>query len=183
MGKVIWWNMVTVDGFFEGPGNDIGWFVFDEELEKYIRETQEDAKALLFGRKTYQLMAGYWPSAEGWIADFMNGAEKHVFSTTLESADWNNTRLVREKAPEEVSKLKAGKDGDIFLFGSADFAATLVEHDLIDEYRIGLNPLILGKGTPMFKGSGGKLGLTLLEARPLKSGLIVLHYGREQRRI
>jgi dihydrofolate reductase len=180
MRKVIMWNMVTVDGFFEGPNSDISWFMFDEELEKYIRETQKDADTLLFGRKTYQLMAAYWPSEQGWIADFMNSVEKYAFSTTLEGADWNNTKLVSDNVPEEVSKLKAGKDGDIFLFGSADLAATLIEHDLIDEYRIGVNPLILGTGTPLFKGRAGKLNLKLLETRPLKSGLVILHYGRER---
>ena len=179
MRKVIMWNMVTVDGFFEGPNSDISWFMFDEELEKYIKETQKDADTLLFGRKTYQLMAAYWPSEQGWIADFMNSVEKYVFSTALEGVDWNNTKLVGDNVPEEVSKLKAGKDGDIFLFGSANFAATLIEHDLIDEYRIGVNPVILGTGTPLFKG-GSRLNLKLLETRSLKSGLVILHYWRER---
>src|SRR5690606_18559114 len=93
MRKLIMWNMVTVDGYFEGPDRDIGWFLFEDELENYIRETQSTADTLVFGRVTYEMMAGYWPTAQGWIADFMNGIEKVVFSRTLASADWNNTKL------------------------------------------------------------------------------------------
>ncbi|TIP62669.1 dihydrofolate reductase family protein, partial [Mesorhizobium sp.] len=91
MRKLIIWDMVSVDGFFEGPDRDISWFVFEEELENYIRETQENADTLIFGRVTFELMAAYWPSEQGWIADFMNNIEKVVFSRTLKSADWNNT--------------------------------------------------------------------------------------------
>ncbi|RVI64999.1 dihydrofolate reductase family protein, partial [Sinorhizobium meliloti] len=91
MRKVIMWDMVSVDGFFEAPGHDVGWFVFEEELDAYIRETQFEAGTLLFGRTTYELMAAYWPSSRDHIAAFMNGVEKYVFSKTLASADWNNT--------------------------------------------------------------------------------------------
>ncbi len=180
MRKVIMWNMVTVDGFFEGPGRDISWFVFDDDLEKYILETQDEADTLIFGRVTYEMMASYWPAAEGRIADFMNKAHKVVFSRTLQRADWNNTTLLKDNVPADIAKLKAAQGGDIFLFGSADLASTLVEHDLIDEYRIGFNPLLLGTGTPLFKGGAGKLGLNLLETRPLKSGLVIIHYGRQR---
>ena len=93
MGKVIMWDMVSVDGFFEAPDHDIGWFVFDDELGSYVTETQKEAALLLFGRITYEMMAGYWPTAEGQIADFMNSVEKVVFSRTLKSAVWNNSRV------------------------------------------------------------------------------------------
>lgn len=178
MRKLIAWDMITLDGFFEGPNKgDIDWFLFEEEeLEPYILESQMRAGTLLFGRVTYEGMAEYWRSAEGTIAEFMNSVEKVVFSRTLESADWSNTRLVKDNAAEEVSKLK-GQDGRaIFVFGSADFTSTLIEHDLIDEYRIGINPLLLGTGTPFFKGSKRRVDLKLVEARPLKSGLVILHY-------
>ncbi|TIR46069.1 MAG: dihydrofolate reductase, partial [Mesorhizobium sp.] len=95
--------------------------------ENYIRETQENADTLIFGRVTYELMAAYWPSEQGWIADFMNNIEKVVFSRTLKSADWNNTKLFNGNVAEEVSKLKARDGGDIFVFGSADLTATLME--------------------------------------------------------
>jgi dihydrofolate reductase len=180
MRKVIMWNMVTLDGFFEGPNKgQIDWFLFDDELEKYIIDSQMSADMLLFGRVTYEGMAAYWPSAEGQIADFMNSVPKVVFSRTLERADWNNTRLVKENVPEEVSQLKQQPDGDIFVFGSADFASTLMQHGLVDEYRFGINPVVLGGGTPFFKGSPHRLNLKLLEARTLKSGLVLLHYKPE----
>jgi dihydrofolate reductase len=179
MRKVIMWDMVTVDGFFEGPNHDISWFVFDEELEGYINETQERAGTLIFGRITYQLMAAYWPSEQGRIADFMNGIEKYVFSRSLESTDWNNTTLIKDDVTGTVSRLKAEIGGDIFLFGSADLASTLIEHDLIDEVRLGINPVILGRGTPLFKGRDRSIGMTLLSARTLKSGVVILHYAPE----
>jgi dihydrofolate reductase len=180
MRKLIMWNMVTLDGFFEGPAKgQIDWFRFDADLEKYILETQQSADTLLFGRVTYKGMAAYWPSAEGQIADFMNSVPKVVFSRTMEKADWNNTRLVKEQAPEEVSKLKQRPGGDIFVFGSADFSATLIEHGLVDEYRFGINPVLLGSGVPFFKGGAATRNLALIEARPLNSGLVILHYRPE----
>jgi len=176
MRRVIMWDMVTVDGYFEGPNKNIDWFLFDDELEKYILETQMSADTLLFGRVTYQLMADYWPSAEGQIADFMNAVPKVVFSRTLDKAEWNNTRLVKDNVPGEITKLKQQPGKDIFLFGSANFASTLMQHGLIDEYRLGVNPVVLGTGTPLFNGGRDKLDLRLLETRPLKSGVVILHY-------
>ena len=181
MRKLIMWNMVTVDGYFEGPDRDIGWFLFEDELENYIRETQSKADTLVFGRVTYEMMAGYWPTAQGWIADFMNGIEKIVFSRTLASADWNNTKLFRENVPEEILKLKAREGGDIYLFGSADLASTLMRHNLIDEYHLGINPVILGSGTPLFKDSPERMPLKHIETRTLKSGVVILHYAPESR--
>ncbi|TKD43666.1 MAG: dihydrofolate reductase [Mesorhizobium sp.] len=181
MRKLIIWDMVTVDGFLEGPDRDISWFVFEEELENYIRETQEKADTLIFGRVTYELMAAYWPSEQGWIANFMNKIEKVVFSRTLKSADWNNTKLFNGNVAEEVSKLKTRDGGDIFVFGSADLTATLMEHGLIDEYHLGINPVILGRGTPLFKGGPNRIPLKHLETRTLKSGVVILHYAPESR--
>jgi len=176
MRKLILWDMVTLNGLFEGPDHDISWFVFEDELENYIRETQAAADTLLFGRVTYEMMATYWPSAEGWIADFMNGVEKVVFSRTLSKAEWNNTRLVKDDVAGKVAKLKKASGNDIFVFGSADFSATLIKEGLVDEYRIGINPVVLGRGVPLFKEGMDRVDLTLLEARPLKSGVVILHY-------
>lgn len=174
--KLILWNMVSLDGMFEGLDRDIGWFVFEDELEKYILETQQAADTLLFGRVTYELMASYWPAAEGRIADFMNSARKFVFSRSLDEASWANTTLVRDNAAEEIEKLKRQPGGDIFVFGSADFSATPIRRGLVDEYRFGINPLVLGKGMPFFKPDEGRIDLKLIETRPLKSGLIIVHY-------
>ena len=176
MRKVIMWDMVSVDGFFEAPGHDIDWFVFEDELAAYIGETQLEAGTLLFGRVTYEMMAAYWPSAEGDIATFMNGIEKFVFSKTLASADWNNTTLVSGDAVAEVERLKERGGGSIFIFGSADFAATLTARGLVDEYRLGINPVLLGKGTPLFQDIPERTKLDLTQVRPLKSGVVILHY-------
>jgi len=176
MRKVIMWNMVSIEGLFEAPGHDLSWFVFDDELGNYITDSQQGADLLLFGRVTYEMMAAYWPSAEGQIADFMNTVEKVVFSRTLKSADWNNTRLVADDVPGEVARLKQQNGGDIFVFGSADLAATLVRHGLVDEYRFGFNPVLLGSGTPLFKGGFDRISLNLVRAMPLKSGVVIMHY-------
>lgn len=176
MRRLIMWNMVTLDGMFEGPGRDISWFVFDDELEKYIIETQAAADTLLFGRVTYQLMADYWPKAEGTIAEFMNRVPKIVFSRTLAGVDWANTTLVRDNAADEIARIKRQPGKDIFVFGSADFSQTPMRHGLVDEYRFGVNPVVLGRGTPFFKGGEPQTELKLIETRPLNSGVVILHY-------
>jgi dihydrofolate reductase len=179
--KIVMWNMVTIDGFFSEPDGDLGWFVFDDELRKYIDDTQDEADTILFGRKTYQMMADYWPSAEGTIATFMNSVEKVVVSTTLDRAGWNNAKLVKDDVPEEMTKLKRRKGRDIRLIGSADLASTSIQHDLIDEYRLGINPVVLGRGVPLFKQGVSKLNLKLLHAQTLKSGVAILHYVPERK--
>lgn len=180
MRKLIMWNMLTLDSYVEGPDKgEIDWFRFDEDLERYILDTQLAAGTLLFGRVTYEGMAAYWPAAQGRIAGFMNSVPKVVFSTTLAKADWNNTTLVTENAPEAVAKLKQQPGGDIFVFGSAGFSDTLIKHDLVDEYRFGINPILLGSGVPFFKGGAERRNLRLIEATPLRSGLVILHYTPE----
>jgi len=176
MRKVVMWNMVTPEGYFEAPGHDLSWFVFDDELGSYITDSQKEASLLLFGRSTYEMMAAYWPTAEGQIADFMNSVEKVVFSRTLKGADWNNTRLVGDDVPGEVRRLKATGSGDIFVFGSADLAATLVPVGLVDEFRFGVNPVLLGSGVPLLKGGFERTSLELLSVKALKSGVVILHY-------
>jgi dihydrofolate reductase len=181
MRKLIVWNMVTLDGLFEGPKKwDLDWheYVWGEEMEKFSTEQLKTADMLLFGRITYQGMADYWTTAtgEGEVADFMNGLPKVVFSRTLEKADWNNTRLVKANAEAEVRQLKQQPGQNLFIFGSADFSARMLAAGLIDEYRLGMNPLVLGAGGPLFKPSPSRLRLKLLEARPMKSGLVLLRY-------
>jgi dihydrofolate reductase len=178
MRKLIMWNLMTLDGYVEGPDRDIGWHedVWGDELQQVSIEQGNEAGALLFGRITYELMASYWPSAKGEIADSMNGLPKIVASRTLEKADWHNTRLVRDNVPEEIARLKAESGKDVFTFGSADLSASLIPHGLIDELRICVVPLVLGGGTPLFKASPERLKLRLVSTRPLTSGAVVLHY-------
>lgn len=177
------WNLVTLDGFFEGRKSwEIDWheYVWGEELERFSVEQSKSIGMLLFGRVTYEGMAGYWSTQKGQIADFMNSIPKIVFSKTLESADWNNTRLVKGKPEEEVARLKKHLGKDLYIFGSANLSATLTEHGLIDEYRLGFAPVVLGGGNPLFKDSPNRLRLKLVEARPLKSGCVILRYQPEK---
>jgi dihydrofolate reductase len=183
MRKVILLNMITLDGFFDGPGEGfekIDWHHADEEWEDYSVELLSGADTLLFGRKTYEGFAAFWPTQEGEVARLLNEIEKVVFSTTLTEASWQHTRLVREHVPEAVAELKTQPGKSVVVFGSADFAATLMQHNLIDEYRIAVNPLILSQGTPLFKGYTGRRELRLLDTRIFRSGIVELRYAPEQ---
>ena len=178
------WNLVTLDGFFEGPKSwELDWHdsVWGDELEKYSIEQSKSTGMLLFGRVTYEGMASYWPSQKGEIADFMNTIPKIVFSKTMKKAEWNNTTLVKGNALEEVAKLKRQPGKNIFVFGSANLSSTLLEHDLFDEIDLALAPVILGRGNPLFKASPDRLKMKLLEARPLKSGGVILRYEPERK--
>jgi len=175
------WNLVTLDGFFEGRKSwDIGWHdtVWGEELEKFSLEQSKSIGALLFGRVTYEGMAGYWSKEKGDIADFMNAVPKLVFSKTLARADWNNTKVVKQNAEGEVAKLKKESGNDLYIFGSANLSAAFTRKGLIDEYRLCVAPIVLGGGNPLFKESPEHLKLKLTEARPLKSGGVILRYER-----
>jgi len=181
MRKVIVWNMVTLDGYFEGPKPwEIDWhdYVWGEELQRFSLDQMQEVGTLLFGRKTYEGMAGYWSTAKGETAELMNSIPKVVFSNTLETAEWNNTRLVRGSAEKEIGRLKQEPGKDLFILGSANLTGSLTKQGLIDEYRIGLTPVVLGGGTPMFKPSEERVRLKLLEARPMQSGAVLLRYAR-----
>jgi dihydrofolate reductase len=180
MARLIIWNLMSLDGYFEGPNHDLSFHedVWGPELQELSLEQLRAAGALLFGRLTYRLMADYWPTAEGEIgeiADFMNSLPKVVVSRTLKKSDWGNTRIVGENAAEQVAKLKRDTEKDIYVFGSANLSATLIAAKLFDEFRIGLAPRLLGGGTPLFK-PGERRKLRLIEASPHANGLVRLRY-------
>jgi dihydrofolate reductase len=173
--------MITLDGFFEGPNHELDWHNVDAEFNEFAINQLNEIGVLMFGRVTYQIMASYWPTPDAIkddpiVTGKMNSMAKIVFSKTLEKAEWNNTRLVRKGAPEEILKLKQHPGKDIAIFGSSDLAVTLIPHGLIDEYRIMVNPVVLGSGKPLFKGINGKLSLKLLETKTFKSGNVLLYY-------
>ena len=178
MRQLIMWNLITLDGFFEGRKKwELDWheYVWGEELERLSIEQTKSADMILFGRVTYEGMAAYWPSAKGEVADIMNSIPKVVFSNTLERADWNNTRLVKGRAEDEVAKLKKqGSGGDMFVFGSADLSSSLIRAGLFDEYRLCIVPMVLGGGTPLFKPAPERVRMNLLETRQLKTGGVIL---------
>ncbi len=181
MRKIILFNMISVDGYFEGINQSIEWHNVDDEFNVFAIEQLNDADLLIFGRKTYDLMAGYWPTISATtddptVAFKMNTIPKIVFSRTMEKAEWNNTKIVRENITEEITNLKNQAGKDIFIFGSADLASSLRELDLIDEYRIMINPVVLGSGKPLFVNINNKLNLKLLKTRIFNSGNVLLYY-------
>jgi dihydrofolate reductase len=179
MRKIMLLVMTSLDGFFEGLGEGwerIDWHHADEEWEEYSIELLRATDTLLFGRKTYEGFAEYWPAQDGELARLLNAVRKVVFSTTLTEAAWHGSQLVRDQVPETVAELKAQPGKDIVIFGSADFAATLTRHGLIDEYRIAINPVVLGDGTPLFKDHAVRRNLRLLGARIFRSGIVELRY-------
>jgi dihydrofolate reductase len=181
MKKVILFNMLTLDGFYEGPDGDIDWHNVDNEFNQFAIDQTGTAGGLLFGRRTYEMMAGYWPTPQGVqddpeVAALMNSLPKVVFSRTLQQAGWNNTRIARGDLRDEIEKLKSEPGNDLFLFGSGELARSLINQDLIDEYRLMVNPVLLGRGTPLFSGLGHRRDLKLLSARPFRSGNVLLSY-------
>ena len=180
MGKIVMWNLMTLDGYFEGTKKwdlDFHNQVWGNELERLSLEQLNQCNSLIFGRVTYEGMAAYWTTAtgEGEVAGFMNSLPKIVFSRTLTKADWNNTRLVKDNIEGEVAKLKQSEK-DSFIFGSADLSATLMKLGLIDEYRICVVPMILGGGTLLFKPNTEQLKLQLLNTQVLNNGGVILRY-------
>ena len=176
MRRLVVWNLMTLDGCFEGSQPwDLGFHetVWGEELEQY--SLQHEAGTLLFGRRTYEGMYDYWSQATGPIADMMNGIDKAVASRTLTEATWNNTRLLKGEAVETVRALKSEDGNDVFVFGSADLLDSLLGAGLVDEYRICLAPVVLGDGNPLFK-PGRKVNMRLQGSRQLKTGGMILTY-------
>ena len=181
MRKVFLFMMVTLDGFFEGPNQEIDWHNVDEEFNEFAINQLHDVDMLLFGRVTYEGMASFWPTAfakenDPIVAEMMNTIPKIVFSKTLDKAEWQNTRLVKENVAEEISKLKQQPGKDLAIFGSSDLAVSLIEMGLLDELRIMVTPVVLGNGKPLFKGINDKLNLKLLKAQPFRSGNVLLYY-------
>jgi dihydrofolate reductase len=181
MRKLILWNIVTLDGLFEGEKPwDLSFhkLVWGPELEEMsIRQLQE-ADMLVFGEKTYQGMANYWPSADGddaKVATLMNSIAKVVCSPNLEKTEWNNTSIVRD-AVTELSELKKGGEGPMYIFGSANLSESLLNAGLIDEIRLCVAPIILGKGRRLFTDQTVTLNLGLLEARMLSNRGVLLRY-------
>jgi dihydrofolate reductase len=179
MRKLVVWNLMTLDGSFEGTEKwDLAFHntAWGDELRAFSQAQAEEVGTLMFGRVTYKGMAAHWSKETGPIADFMNGVEKVVVSKTLEKADWNNSRLLEGELPGAVEKLKRQPGKDIYVFGSADLVAALLRHELVDEYRVCIAPVVLGKGNPLFEPSDRTLGMKLIKTTPLKTGAVIVYY-------
>jgi dihydrofolate reductase len=180
MRKLIVWNVVTLDGCFEGEKSwDLSFhnLVWGPELEALSLEQLREADMLVFGKNTYKGMAEYWPTAEteGEVSGLMNGIAKVVCSTSLEKAEWNNTTIVRDGILE-LRSLKEQGDKPMYIFGSGKLTESLLNAGLIDEIRLCVAPIILGKGRRLFTDENTTRNLKLLESRSLQNGGVILRY-------
>ena len=181
MGKIILFDMLSLDGFFEGPGGSLDWHNVDEEFQTFAIEQLDAAAGLLFGRVTFDFMAAFWPGREAleldpMTAERMNGLPKFVFSRAGKMAEWSNSRMVGEVVPEKLRAMKAESPKDLLLLGSAVLTESLAACGLIDEYRLMINPVILGAGRPLFSKTGGRQALGLIAARSFGNGNVLLSY-------
>ena len=184
MGRIVMPVSVSLDGFHEGPDADLGWQVVDEELHQHFNEELARMSAFLDGRVSYELMAGYWPTADedpastpavAAFAGIWRDMPKVVYSRTLAEAGWNS-RIVREVVPAEVRAMADAAPGDLAL-GGARLAAAFRREGLVDEYRLYVHPVVLGEGTPLFDPAEGSVRLALADApRTFGSGVVLLRY-------
>jgi dihydrofolate reductase len=178
MRKLIMWNVISLDGYFEGEKAwdlDFHNLAWGKELEDLSIEQLKSADMIIYGEKTYKGMADYWTTAEGETAEYMNKIRKVVCSSTLKTATWSNTTIVKD-AVTEIPKLKQEGNGNMFVFGSGILSESLMKANLYDEYRLCVVPVFLGKGRRLFSEGLPYQELKLLEARPLQTGGIILRY-------
>ena len=185
MRKTVWMMSVSVDGYMEGPNREIDWHMVDDELHGHMNGWLAGAGGFLEGRVTYELMAQFWPTADQdpaatatvvEFAQIWRDMPKVVYSRTLERADWN-ARVVHDVLPDEVLALKAQPGGDLVL-GGAYLGAEFARHDLIDEYRLYVHPVVIGRGRPMLRPSDAKVPLGLIESHTFSNGVVLLRYER-----
>jgi dihydrofolate reductase len=181
MRKILAFLVVTVDGYYEGPNGEFDWPVVDEEFNEFGLRQLEEVDTLLFGRVTYEGMASYWPTPaaeqdDPRVAAKMNTLPKLVVTRTLDRADWANTRIVKDDVAAELTRLKQQPGKDIAIFGSSDLVVSLLGMGLVDELRIMVHPVVLGAGRSLFRTAPERMHLHLVEARPFRSGSVLLTY-------
>jgi dihydrofolate reductase len=179
MRKLIMWNVITLDGYFEGKKAwdlDFHQTVWGKEMEELTLQQLKSADMIIYGTKTYQGMADYWTKETDEKAEYMNKIAKAVCSHSLKTASWNNTTIIKN-ALTEIPELKNQGDGNLFVFGSGILSESLMKAGLFDEYRLCVAPVFLGKGRLLFKDGLLYQKVKLLEARPLQTGGVILRYG------
>lgn len=184
MRKLMVFNQVSLDGFIADAKGDMSWaHKNDAEWNSFVAENASGESEMLFGRITYEMMAGWWPSPQARasapaVADAMNKAPKVVFSRTLDRATWSNTTLVKDDPAAEVRKLKRAPGPGLLIFGSGTIVSQLAQEGLIDAFQLVVNPIVLGRGTPEFGTVKGNLKVKLTKARPFANGNVLLCYDR-----
>jgi dihydrofolate reductase len=184
MGRIVVTEFVSLDGVMEDPGGsedfEHGGWSFEinrgEDGDKFKLDEALEADALLLGRVTYEGFAEAWPSREGEFADKFNSMPKYVVSSTLDEPDWNNSTVLKGDVAEEVSKLRQEQDGEVVVHGSAQLVQALVENGLVDELRLMVFPVVLGKGKRLFGGTSSKKGLRLTDSKMVGDGVAILIY-------
>ena len=186
MGRIVVTEFVSLDGVMEAPGGGedfkhAGWtFEIErgDEGDKFKLDETLSSEALLLGRKTYEGFAAAWPSRtdEVGFADKFNSMSKYVVSSTLENPEWNNTTVLKGDPVEEVSKLRQRPGGDIVVHGSAQLVQTLLEHDLVDELRLMIYPVVIGTGKRLFGETSDKKHLRLTDSKTVGDGITTCIY-------
>lgn len=184
MGRIVATEFVSLDGVMEDPGGaegfEHGGWAFEigrgEEGDRFKLDETRESEALLLGRVTYEGFAEAWPSREGEFADKFNGMPKYVVSSTLVDPEWSNSTVISADLAAEVPKLREAHEGDVVVHGSAQLVQGLIEHELLDELRLMVFPVLLGKGKRLFGETGGKRRLTLAGSRTLGDGIALLTY-------
>lgn len=192
MRKIIMMLHLSLDGMVSTPDGGLDWITYDEDLEQYAHSLHDKTDAVIWGRKTYEGMASYWLTvpgnpdstpAEREHAQWLDNATKIVASHTLDKVEWGdakNTVLLKDNIAEQINAIKQQSGKDIWFLGSPGLAQTFIELDLVDEYRLNINPTILGAGQSLFGGLNisEHIQLNLLESKTLKSGVVLLRYER-----
>jgi dihydrofolate reductase len=184
MGKIVVSDNVSLDGVIQDPAGDEGFRVGgwvglikdSPELNRLALDEALGCEALLLGRRSYEWFAARWPSRSGELADRLNGLPKYVVSSTLEHPDWNNSTVLRGDVLDEVSKLKQELKGEIVVPASFQLVRTLMEHDLVDELRLKIFPVVLGAGERLFGETSDKKAMRVVDTRTVEGGVVVLTY-------
>ena len=181
MRKIFLFMMVSLDGYFEGEGHDLSWHNVDAEFVEFAHKQNNHLDTILFGRKTYDMMASYWTTAVGQqddkvTADWMTKVRKVVVSSESFEPTWENTTVISKNIAKEIAKLKQEPGTDIAMLGSNMLCVSLMEAGLVDEFRLMFNPVAIGKGTPLFAGLSKRSKFKLIDSRVFKSGNVLNRY-------
>jgi len=185
MRKIISFVHISLDGFVAGPKGEMNWIKVDQEIFDHIGKRISETDAALYGRKTYEMMEGYWPTAgdkpnaskhDKEHAAWDKKARKIVLSKTLKKADLTNTQIISDNLADKMNEKQQQKGSDILLFGSPTATHALIERNLIDGYWLFVNPIVLGEGIPLFVDIKDKIKLKLLTTRSFTSGVVELSY-------
>ena len=185
MAKTFLFMMVSLDGYFEGPNHDLSWHNVDPEFNEYAIAQTKNVGTFLFGRRTYDLMAGYWPTDQARkndpiVAELMNTTPKIVFSHKLKQLKpvphWKNAQLMNGLDTKIIRKLKQESQKDLGIYGSNNLCVEMMELGLVDEFRIMVNPVAIGQGTPLFAGLSNRQKLNLIDSKTFRSGNVLLFY-------